>query len=104
MVCDGRLLESGGQLYDLVLEAVLRRDVRNRQVLVAERNCVGDMFAFCVACHISLCMVPIHGSADAPSSLASEVPGVVCACFVVRDDLLAEQSEGRSVVIKRPIE
>ena len=104
MVCDGRLLESGGQLYDPVLEEVLRRDVRHRQVLGSERNLVGDPFAFCVLCHVSLCAVPIHGSADAPSALTLEVPVVACAWFVVSDDLLTERSEGRRIVIKRPVE
>ena len=91
-------------MYDPVLEAVLWRDVRHRQVLVAERNRVGDPFAFCVPCHVSLCAVPICGSADATSALAPEVPGVACAWLVVCNDLLAEWSEGRRVVIKRPVE
>ena len=91
-------------MYGPVLEAVLRRDVRHCQVLVAELNRVGDPFAFCVPCHVALCEVSIHGKADAPSVLAPEVPGVACAWFVVRDDLLAERSEGRRVVIKRPVE
>ena len=108
VVCDERLLESGGQLYDPFLEAVfrrnLRRDLRHHQVLVAERNCVGDPFAFCVLCHVSLCSVPLHGSADAPSDLAPEVPGVACAWFVVCNELLAERSEGRRVVIKQHVE
>ena len=51
-----------------------------------------------------LCAVPIHGSADAPSAIAPEVPVVTCAWLVVSDELLAKRSEGHCVLIKRPVD
>ena len=74
MAGGGRILESGDKLDDTVLEAVLRRDVQQHQVLMAEQDPVGDLFMCCARYNVALQVVIIHGSVNDPSVLDAGVP------------------------------
>ena len=100
----GCIGERGGQLEDAILKAVFRRDRWHCEVLGAEGDRVSDPLALCGRHDIALRAVPVHGGADAPPFFAAEVPGVLRARFVVRNNLLVEGTKGCCVAVKGSVE